>query len=177
LEEWYQTSIEDKGLSSLIADSGFCNDRSIITGDGASLDKTTNYGPYDRWNKKTPSLVCPNKKRDLFTTSTSSVGNKSSLYPIGLITVDELTFAGMANGYFNKFSYVYTTDLCWTMSPSVFEAYISSATEFFLNGDGTFTYYPVSSTFAVRPVINLKSDVEITGGIGTANDPFVIKTT
>ena len=28
----------------------------------------------------------------------------------------------------------------------------------------------------VRPVINLKSDVEISGGIGTINDPYIIKT-
>ena len=42
-------------------------------------------------------------------------------------------------------------------------------------------YYPgraVSSSLrfasGIRPVISLKADVEITGGIGTANDPFVI---
>jgi len=33
----------------------------------------------------------------------------------------------------------------------------------------------VSSSISVRPVINLKADVLITGGIGTANDPFMIK--
>ena len=27
----------------------------------------------------------------------------------------------------------------------------------------------------VRPVINLKSDIEISGGIGTINDPYIIK--
>ena len=35
----------------------------------------------------------------------------------------------------------------------------------------------VNTGYALRPVINLKADVEITGGIGTINDPFVIKTT
>ena len=34
----------------------------------------------------------------------------------------------------------------------------------------------VNDTFGVRPVINLKSDVKITGGTGTANDPFVVDT-
>ena len=28
----------------------------------------------------------------------------------------------------------------------------------------------------VKPVINLKPDVKISGGIGTSNDPFVIDT-
>ena len=37
------------------------------------------------------------------------------------------------------------------------------------------TNYPYS-VFGVRPVVNLKSDVKITGGIGTSNYPYVIDT-
>jgi len=176
LEDWYKSNIEDNELSYLIADSGFCNDRTIISGDGVSASTQTNYGPLDRWNKKTPSLVCPNKERDLFTTNASSVGNKASLYPIGLITADELVYAGMANGYLNKLSYVYSTEWYWTMSPFYFNATSSSALEFHLSNEGRVGGTWVTDASAVRPVINLKSDVEITGGIGTANDPFVVKT-
>ena len=34
----------------------------------------------------------------------------------------------------------------------------------------------VTDYYGLRPVINLKSDVKITGGTGTANDPFVVDT-
>jgi len=178
LENWYKTNILDNGLSSLIADAGFCNDRSIVSGDGVSLNNYTNFGPTDRWNKNAPSLVCPNKERDLFTTSTATVGNKASRYPIGLITTDELVYAGMANGYLNKLSYIYSSEWYWTMSPSAYSPVISTSDEFGLSNDGILrTWGTATSSGAVRPVINLKSNVEITGGIGTSNDPFVIKTT
>jgi len=177
LENWYKTNIEDMNLSSLMADSGFCNDRTITSGDGISTDTQTNYGTLDRWNKKTPSLVCPNKERDLFTTSSSTVGNKISQYPIGLITLDELLYAGMTYGYLNKLSYVYSDDWYWTMSPSYFGSPNSAAHEFYLYGLGSIEYgSPVSIKGAVRPVINLKSEVEIAGGIGTSDDPYVVKT-
>jgi len=175
LEDWYKANIEDKGLNNLLSDSGFCNDRTITYGDGVSAITQTNYAPLDRWNKKTPSLICPNKERDLFTTNTSAVGNKASLYPVGLITIDELVHAGVAYGYFNKLSYIYSTDWYWTMSPADFSADTGATYEFYFDGGGNAHRVWVTSTSAVRPVINLKSDVEITGGIGTANDPFVVK--
>ena len=31
------------------------------------------------------------------------------------------------------------------------------------------------STLALRPVINLKPDVKISGGIGTINEPYVVE--
>ena len=36
--------------------------------------------------------------------------------------------------------------------------------------------YNINNYASVRPVINLKADVKITGGIGTSNDPYVIDT-
>ena len=34
----------------------------------------------------------------------------------------------------------------------------------------------VSSADSIRPVINLASNVEITGGVGTQNNPYMIRT-
>ena len=87
LDSWYKTNIVDKGLSSYIADSGFCNDRSITSGDGVSLTSITYYGPYQRYTNHTPNLHCPNQN-DLFTVSNTK-GNQALTYPIGLITSDE----------------------------------------------------------------------------------------
>ena len=35
----------------------------------------------------------------------------------------------------------------------------------------------VDNSFGIRPVINLKANVEISGGVGTKNNPYQISTT
>ena len=42
------------------------------------------------------------------------------------------------------------------------------------SGDWLFGDF-ATNAYAVRPVINLKADTEIIGGIGTKNDPFIVK--
>ena len=181
LDSWYKQNIEDKGLSQYIADSGFCNDRSLSTttdnGDGVHITKShIYYAGYQRNGEYKPILTCPNPTNDLFTTSTSETGNKSLTYPIGLITVDELILGGLASGYLNRLSYIYSSNAYWTISSSYFSATYLSANNFLAGSTGIISYAFVSSNYGVRGVINLKGNVEISGGIGTSNDPFVVKT-
>ena len=52
LDGWYETNIINKNLEQYIADSGFCNDRSIYSGnDGVSTADTTYFGGYERYVK------------------------------------------------------------------------------------------------------------------------------
>ena len=51
----------------------------------------TYYDGADRYSNHKPNLVCSNSTNDLFTTNTATIGNKVLIYPIGLITVDELS--------------------------------------------------------------------------------------
>jgi len=185
LDKWYKENIDDKNLSSYIADSGFCNDRSLAVqannGDGVSLDTNTFYAGYKRIiTDSSPSYICPNKERDLFTLTTNEIlGNKALTYPVGLITADELAYAGMTNKskFLNKMSFVYSTDKYWTMTPSYFSYISSMVSEFSLIYDGCiYQFHSTVSAFSVRPVINLSKDTLISGGIGTSNNPFVIKT-
>ena len=62
-------------------------------------------------------------------------------------------------------------------SPYNFNPSNSTSNVWNVGGTGGFGGNWVASGRGVRPVINLKADVEISGGIGTVNDPFVIKTT
>ena len=181
LDSWYKQNILDKGYADYIADSGFCNDRSLSTqannGDGVSLTgRDTNYASVDRYRETySPILTCPNINNDLFTTSVSEMGNNALTYPIGLITADELVFAGLAAEYINKLSYTYSSSAYWTMTPSKFYgngSYLSDV--YYAPSDGLFGGNRVISNMGVRGVINLKGDVQISRGIGTANDPFVI---
>ena len=40
---------------------------------------------------------------------------------------------------------------------------------------GKQSHYTTTSVVGIRPVINLKADTEISGGIGTNNNPYIIK--
>ena len=173
LDSWYKTNIVDKGYSEYIADSGFCNDRILDRGDGVSTTANTYFKGHRRYVNHEPSLICPNASNDLFTVSNED-GNQALTYPIGLITVDELMLGGLADGYLNRLSYTYSSSSYWTMSPSYFIATSTTAREFSAYSTGYAYNGWVAGTFGVRAVINLKADTPITGGIGTANDPFVV---
>ena len=175
LDSWYKTNIVDKGYSEYIADSGFCNDRSLDSGDGVSTTANTYFKGYRRYVNHEPSLICPNASNDLFTVSNED-GNQALTYPIGLITVDELMLGGLADGYLNRLSYIYSSSNYWTMSPRHFDATDTAAFEFTAYSAGYAGHGFVTIAYGVRAVINLKADTPITKGIGTVNDPYVIKT-
>ena len=184
VDNWYKTNIADKGYSNYISNAvGFCGDRSLPAGvwgtndngDGINNNKNSYFGAYVRYVKNVAQFTCPEPSRDLYTTTDSSIGNKALTYPVGLITYDELVFAGMDNRHINKLSWAYSTQHYWTMSPSGFDATDGAAAEWLLNSAGCLSPWAwVTDSFGARPVINLKSDTLITGGIGTGSDPFVV---
>ena len=185
IENWYKTNIVDKGYSGYVSNAvGFCGDRSLPAGvwgtndngDGVNNTPRTSYfGAYVRYVKNVAQFTCPEPTRDLYTTADSSIGNKALTYPVGLITYDELVFAGMDNRHINKLSWAYSTQHYWTMSPSYFDVTWGGALEWALNSAGYLNpWWNVASSHGARPVINLKSDTLITGGIGTSSDPFVV---
>ena len=178
LDSWYTTNLSE--YSSYIADPGFCNDRTLSTrsnnGNGIQTNISTYYATYDRYyTNYNPSLICSDISNDLFTVSEPH-GNQALANPIGLMTIDELMLAGYRNNYVNKLAYPYSGYTYWTMSPYFFDAYYAMANEFYLGNDGLANNGWVQATRGVRPVINLNANVEITGGIGTQNEPFVVKT-
>ena len=179
VDSWYKTNIEDKGYSKYLSTAvGFCGDRSIYSGgDGVQTDKDTYFGAYGRYAKNVAQFTCPEPDRDLYTTSDASIGNKALTYPVGLITYDEMIFAGMDQRHANKLSWIYSTQHTWTMSPSLFYATSGYAHGWNENSTGYLNPWNwITYWLGARPVINLKADVEISGGAGTSNDPFVIKT-
>ena len=178
VDNWYKTNIVDKGYSSHVSNAvGFCGDRTLHSGDGISTSIYSYFGAYGRHLKQTAQFICQEPSRDLYTTIDSSIGNKALTYPVGLITYDELVFAGMDNRHINKLSWVYSTQHYWTMSPSNFDAPWGDAREWFQHSAGSLSHYwNVARGLGARPVINLKSDVKISGGFGTSNDPYVVDT-
>ena len=173
VDSWYKTNIVDKEHSSYVdTNAGFCNDRTPSSGSGTS---TTYYGAYNRLNdNKSPSFKCSDKNNDLFTASGSNKGNKKLTYPVGLITADEVAYAGGIAYKNNQSYYLYTGQNYWTMSPSYFYS-TGLAWVFLVYSSGYLdTTDTVNGANGVRPVLNLKADTAISGGNGSSDTPFVV---
>ena len=179
VDTWYEKNLE-QGFSNYIAAAGYCGDRSIYTGNGYSTDNWTNFASEYRlrYNPiKSPTLKCPDKNNDLYTTDDSSIGNKALKYPIGLITADELAMAGMVNSRTNLQGWAYNNYNYYTMTPKLYFSSGGAPYMWIMNGDDyNFGEWKIGSDISIRPVISLKPDVKISGGIGTINEPFIIKT-
>lgn len=180
LDTWYQNNLQSYA-DDLDGNAGFCGDREPSTSSGSSNDlggtgtTTTYYGAYIRLiTNKAPTFECENES-DLYTTRGSSQGNGELDNPIGLITADEVAYAGGVHRLNNSSYYLYTHSAYWTMSPSYFgssEAFVFCVDSFgWLNYSRTYYTY---SVHGVRPVINLSADVTISSGDGTMNNPYVV---
>ncbi len=115
-------------------------------------------------------------KRDLFTTSGSSRGNEILTNPVGLITSDEVAMAGGFGGTVGTNYWLYTNRYYWTMSPVRFNLNGTTADVSGVRDDGYLSPAAVRGTRGVRPVVNLKADIEFSGGNGKSDNPFVVNT-
>ena len=72
--------------------------------------------------------------------------------------------------------YLYNGKYFWTLSSAHFSNSYSYASVWRVLPSGSlYPWNDVSYPIGVRPVINLKTDIQITKGDGTAINPFVIK--
>ena len=92
--------------------------------------------------------------------------------PIGLITADEVAYAGGVWLSSNNGYYLYTNQYYCTMSPYNFDV-SGYAFVFHVFSAGHLNTDWVSSASGVRPVINLSADVTITGA-GITSNPFEV---
>lgn len=169
IDTWYENNMTS--YTSQLEDTVFCNDRSYTTS-GSNLY----FGAYTRLKtNKTPTLKCQNT-RDKFTVEANN-GNGALTYPVGLITADEMAYAGgkyySSSADKNRSFYLYTNQWFWALSPYYFGG--SYAYEFYLNSDGGLNYSSVTNSNGVRPSVSLQPGIGMTGGgSGTSADPFVI---
>ena len=168
LDNWYSETSNLVAYADYIdGNAGFCGDRRVTSGTGIGTTETT-YQSDTRIHRNSPSLTC--EPLDIYTTEESDTGNKALTYPFGLISADEAAFAGLTWNSSDTANYLITEQVYWTMSPSAVGS--SSGAVFSIMGDGSIYYdYGVASVNGVRPVINLRANVEITGS-GTTSAPF-----
>ena len=168
LDSWYDTNIVNTGNEKYIADAIYCNDRSVSSGTGIGTTNTT-YAAQTRGNNGQPTLKCANNN-DKFTKSTT-IGNGKLTKMIGLITSDEVIYAGGKSGTYNQEYYLYSGAWYLTMAPYSYAS--GGADVSSVNRYGSLSLDYVRNTNAVRPVVSLKSDA-ISGGSGTAASPFLV---
>ena len=185
LELWYHDKFMNnqnngKAVTTYLVDNPFCNDRSITrTGSynsGYLLTTHTYFAPRTRLldaadPNKSATLLC-NKNDNFSVTETTNTNGKLD-YPIGLITADEVAFAGGKFNEKNERFYLRTSGYYWTMSPSFFDSALAYACEFLVDPSGLMhNYYYVTSSYGLRAVINLSSETLITQGDGTIDNPY-----
>ena len=170
LDNWYKYNLIN--YNTHIYNSTYCNDRSIGFGSGYLISQNTTYGAYERlYSNSLPSLKCI-QDTDKFSTTNE---NAKLDYPISLITADEIAYAGGVTDKENKKFYLYNGKNSYTISPSYFDLYWTLSHMFTLDLNGSLEIRKnLSNVYLIRPVINLKSDVTISSGDGTADVPYKI---
>ena len=183
LETWYDNNLGEhasKDYTNYLADVIWCNDKST-TGNGYGTTRS-NYGPYNRLNDistASPTLVCPPDKNSgklsKYTVSDTTNGNGALDYKIGLLTADEIAFAGGAYGLENLSYYLNknASSSWWLLSIGYFTGSYVYGIGFIPNG--CMNYGTVNATMGVRPAVSLKSTITISAsGTGTATNPYVV---
>ncbi len=167
----------------------------------AGTDRVWQSGSTSTLNPQTPTLKCGYtvstqktdenaRKRDLYTgpganvngtkgsNGTTITGNNALPVPVGLITMDEVIYAGGFFGKANANYWLKTDKYYWTMSPFYF--YGSYADVFNVADSGYLSHGNTrDSSFGVRPVINLKASTAFTFDntkpAGTTTNPYVVE--
>ena len=179
IDAWYEENLlnrvdsEGRSYSSYLSDEIFCNDRSLSRGSGYLLSPTSHFYPIRRLaNTKTPNLSC-NQASDKFTVNSPN-GNGKLNYPISLITADEVSMAGGVYDVANTSYYLYTGQSYWTLSPDAFYSQFMITLGWYVVSGGALGTSSVKTTYGIRPVINLSSNIQITSGDGSAVNPFIV---
>ena len=209
LKTWYDLKL--RNYNDMLADTIWCNDKNT-TGNPGSTD-TINFPAYNRSAGYSndyyypaqgtgPTLLCSKINKTNVDANLSrytandtlngngklrgSNGSGSLLYKIGLLTYDEVAFAG---GVLSSFSHANTTyylyantnSAWWTMTPHHSLYYSENSTTYtygiYVDSGGQMHESLLYNGYGVRPAVSLLSSTEIkSGGTGTATNPYVVKT-
>ena len=177
LETWYTNNLTS--YESKLADTIWCNDKSTVSGGLGYGTNATDYGAYNRLaSTKQPTLKCPNDnnggKLSKFTVDDTINGNGDLTYKIGLLTADEIAFAGSIAYTYNRSTYLQEntgTTWWWSLSPYYFSG--SDGDVWGVSSGDLYSYF-VNVGSGLRPVISLISSTNVTGD-GTSENPYVVE--
>ena len=162
LDSWYQTNIGSKSdLAKNVASGAYyCEQLKVSLGYNMGSATATNISDY------VPDFKC----------NADSYGKGIVNTNIGLLSYDEVIYAGLFRNLVYTNNYLVNGKYWWLMTS------VGANNKDSLSGIEYFTVYYQIGTQRIslgdintlRPVINLKSDTQATG-TGTSSDPFVIE--
>ena len=180
IDNWYNTNLSSY-TKYISTEAVYCNDREV--GEGTySVSGSFDYYVYTRLNAGNPTYDCEDTK-DAFSGSNSEA---KLTYPIGLMTADEITYAG---GY--KFTSL-TSSYAWYYLNSAGGSITGSTywwllSPFNCNGNGSRVWFvfgsvrpgnlnsgTVNPSGGVRPAISIKGDALYSKGDGSPEKPYEI---
>ena len=201
VDKWYEDNLKTN-YANYLSDTLFCNDKTLAS-DGIGGVTTqlgygknkTYYASIERLRYSTgtteittskPTFKCAENANNTYSrftvdVATLSNGNKTNgdlTYPIGLLSVDEVSFAGAYKyATLNKTYYLFNSNITsywWLSSPIVYNG--SAADEWRVTGSvGYIDCRNVGSAYAFRPSVNLKAELLVGGGDGTSSNPYTVK--
>ena len=181
IDNWYGNYLSN--YHNYIEDTVYCNDRTIHyyagwnPNGGNNTEDLSFNANYRLATSFEPTLTC-SRMEDRFTISLNN-GNGALIFPVGLLTVDEMMYAGGRYNTDNPSYFLYTNQQNWTMSPSGFYYYNYNgyAYEIYMGNTGVvYSWVALNSASGVRPVISLAPTAIVKSGNGTTNTPYVIQT-
>ena len=186
IDSWYQSNLSDYGYGRYIDSYPvYCNDRNLASGETYSKTSNFDYASWERINtNKQPTYACTNSS-DAFSVHYKSADLDD---PIGLMTIDELSYAGgqSATNLTAPYVWYYTNAngesitgslSSWSLSPSCWDG--SNSYVWSWGGSdnpGYLSSNRVDRSLAVRPVISLSSCNLISRGDGSPENPYEIYT-
>ena len=203
VDKWYKDNIETN-YSNYISDTLFCNDKTLASNGIGGVETQLGYGKNKtyyssverlQYSTGTTSIIISkpifkcaenaNNTYSRFTINATTLPNGNQTngnleYPIGLLTADEVVYAGAYKVYqINKSYYLYNSSITsdwWLLTPNSRSGGSWAYGSHVDVKDGCFRgCYVSSSSNAFRPSINLKSDILISGGDGTKENPYTVK--
>ena len=168
------TNIEKEKLADVI----WCGDKSIYIN-----TSQISFAAINRLNN--PSLICPdivgNTNLSKYTANDIIYGNGALKgYKIGLLTADEIIFAGGKNLSVNNSFYLATDDRYWTMSPSCYDGFARiihvSSNAIYTTDSFSYTAYNnnLRPSIALIPSVQAIYDKTSEYKPGTVNNPYVV---
>ena len=185
IDNWYSTNLSSY-TKYISTEAVYCNDRQLDSGQTWSASSSFNYITYTRLDyatnvaKAKPTYDCADS-HDAFSASNTDA---KLTYPIGLMTGDEISFAG-GKAFNNAPAYYYLNSAggsvtgstwWWSLSPNrwgVNRAY--SWDVLGSGGPGGLFNGNVNSSGGVRPVISLKGDLIWKNGDGSSTSPYEVE--
>ena len=159
LESWYQANIGSKAdLAKNVASGNYYCEQAKTKAESSWISGNANMILYSSY---TPDFKC----------ATDGNGKGIVNANIGLLTYDEVVYAGGYCNQINSNYYLYNSTYFLTISPAGFDGSYARVWDMFA---GPLSGPYVSSVRCLRPVLNLTANTKISDGDGTKENPFVI---